>query len=235
LTSRSNILNTDGYLKVVARFVSVPNQTHLYVAQPQPKRIPKICYRLKQPELDLDHPRLLARVVVPLHLTCPIVTTFWTSLILAVLHPTRLGTLVLRSAPRSIRQPSSAVCALRDSRAPTISAPIFARTRTNVPSFAVFAEKLSPASTTASVTRVCTLAKRNSFAEAVLKTVRVGVVAAVSHGPMRSVVISEAKLAVSASSRSLTKKPLSACTTRIAKLVYQCQWVKCKAHLVNRG
>jgi len=128
--------------------------------------------------------------------------TFLTLLILSGRHP-----MVRRAADnRSTQLLSSVLSVLSDSQEPTTYALISEHTRMSGLSFARFAAKHSPANTTASVMRVCTLVRRSSFVAALFRVAQAGAVVAGLLAQMPWADTSGRKLVVSASNHYWMKR-----------------------------
>jgi len=132
-------------------------------------------------------------------------TTFSTLPILSERHP------MVRKAGgnKNTRLPSSVLSARNGSLEHTTCALTSEHTRMSARSFARCAAKHSLANTTASVTKVCTLARRSSCVAALSRVVRTGAVVADSPAQTPWVAISGRRLVVFASSPYWTKKLLT--------------------------
>jgi hypothetical protein len=131
-------------------------------------------------------------------------TTFSTLPILSERHP-----MVRKAAGnKNTRLPSSVLSARNDSLEHTTCALTSEHTRMSDRSFARCAAKHSLANTTASVTKVCTLARRSSCVAALSRVVRTGAVVADSPAQMPWAATSDQRLVGSASSPYWMKKLL---------------------------
>lgn len=124
---------------------------------------------LQAPNLPAAHPPLLSQIAI-------------TSSISQTPHALHLATTV--SASRNILQHSNAPSVPSALRAPTTSAPTFAPIPTSDPLCAPCVARPLHASTTASGTRACTQARRNSCARAICRIQARGVAGGVSRALM---------------------------------------------------